>query len=177
MSVISQANPKQQQGARGGAPNEAAVSPSADERAIRAMIAAWARALEAKDVDALTADYAPDALLYDVKPPYKVEGVAAIRQVWEQCLPYFPASFRSEHRDLTIAIGGDVAFCHGLHHIDVLGQPDHPAGRSWIRVTACYRRIDGRWRVVHEHVSIPFDCTTGQVAPITNNDLAAAGRA
>jgi hypothetical protein len=33
-------------------------------------------------------------------------------------------------------------------------------------VTTCYRRIDGRWWVVHEHVSSPYDPTTGQMVPI-----------
>jgi ketosteroid isomerase-like protein len=143
-----------------------------DEAAIRALIAGWSRALEAKDVDGLTADYLPGAVLYDVKPPHKVVGPAAIRALWAACLPYFPAAFRSEHRDLSVAVGGDVAFCHGLHHIRPLDDPDHPAGRSWMRVTACYRKVGGRWKVAHEHVSMPFDCATGQVAPITNPDAA-----
>ncbi len=150
--------------------------PSHDEAEIRAMISAWSRALEAKDLDGLTADYLPDAVLYDVKPPYRADGPAAIRQVWAQCLPYFPKAFKSEYRDLTLAVGDDVAFAHGLHHIVVAGEPNHPAGQSWIRVTTCYRKVGGRWRVAHGHVSIPFDCATGQVAPITDPDADAASR-
>ena len=67
----------------------------------------------------------------------------------------------SEHRDLEIAVDGDLAFAHCLHHVKPIGE-DLPAGH-WFRVTVCYRRIDGRWRVVHEHVSVPFDPTTGKV--------------
>ena len=139
-----------------------------DEAEIRKLIAAWSRALEAKDLDGLVANYAPDVLIYDVKPPYKSEGVVAIRRVWEQCLPYFPASFKSERRDLKLTVGEDVASAHGLHHIRPIDEPNHPAGQSWIRVTACYRKVGGRWRVAHEHVSMPFDCATGQVASITD---------
>jgi uncharacterized protein (TIGR02246 family) len=139
-----------------------------DEAAIRALISQWSRALEAKDLDALTADYLPDAVLYDVKPPYKTQGPAAIRQTWEACLPCFPKSFKSEHRDLRIAVSGDVAFCFGLHHLVVPDEPNHPATQSWIRVTACYQKVAGQWKVVHEHVSMPFDCTTGRIAPITD---------
>ena len=69
--------------------------PNQDEAEIRALISKWSRALEAKDVDALTADYVPDAVLFDVKPPYKNQGVAAVRRVWQDCLPYFPSSFTS----------------------------------------------------------------------------------
>ena len=26
----------------------------------------------------------------------------------------------------------------------------------WVRTTLGFRKADGRWRVVHEHVSVPF---------------------
>lgn len=149
--------------------------PAQDEAQIRTLISAWSRALEAKDLDGLTANYAPDMLLFDVKPPYKTVGVAAVRRLWEACLPYFPAAFKSEHRDLDLTVSGDLAFCHGLHHIKPTDDPNHPAGQTWIRVTACYRKVEGKWVVVHEHVSIPFDCTMGQVSPIIDPDVVAAG--
>ena len=139
-----------------------------DESEIRDLINQWSRALEKKDLDGLTAHFLPDAVLFDVKPPYKTEGPAAIRQLWQECLPHFPASFKSEHHELRITVGGDVAFVHGLHHMKPLDPPDHPCGQSWVRVTACYRKVNGRWFVAHEHVSFPFDCTTGQISPIVN---------
>lgn len=143
---------------------------SSQEREILDLIAKWRKALEAKDLDGLVANYADDAVLYDVKPPHKLRGPAAIRQVWEQCLPHFPKAFKSEHHDLKVEASGDLAFVYGLHHIQPMGEPDHPAGQTWIRVTACYRKVNGRWLVAHEHVSMPFDCATGQLAPITNPD-------
>jgi ketosteroid isomerase-like protein len=30
-----------------------------------------------------------------------------------------------------------------------------------MRVTACYRREAGQWRIVHEHWSAPFDMMSG----------------
>jgi hypothetical protein len=27
---------------------------------------------------------------------------------------------------------------------------------SRVRVTACYRKIDDKWMVAHEHISVPF---------------------
>lgn len=154
-------------------PNATTVNDAAaqDEQTIRGMIEAWRRALEAKDLDGLVADSADDIVLYDIQPPYKIQGPAAIRAVWEQCLPCFPKAFRSEHRDLKIVVSGDVAFCYGLHRIVPIDEPDHPAGKSWLRITVCYQRIDGRWRSVHEHVSLPFDCAAGTTAPITDADL------
>lgn len=139
---------------------------SRDEAEIRGLTAAWARALEAKDPEALVEGCAPDVLVYDLKPPFRLRGVDAYRQLWRACLPHFPDPIRSEHRDLEVSVDGDLAFAHGLHRIVPIGEHSC-AGETWVRVTTCYRRIGGHWRVVHEHVSVPHDPTTGRVAPIT----------
>ena len=141
-----------------------------DEADIRALAAAWSWALEAKDLDGLTAGYAPDVLLYDLKPPYRTDGADAMRRTWAACLPCFPAKFESEHRDFEVTVGGDVAFAHGLHHIVPIGEASR-AGETWMRVTLCYRRIGGAWKVVHEHVSVPYDPMTGRVVNITDADI------
>ena len=135
--------------------------PKNDEAEIRSMMKSWSTALEAKDVAGLMADYAPDALLFDAIPPYKTAGADNIRQVWENCFPYFPETFKSEHRDVVIHVDGDTAFMHGLHHF-IPTPADHPSGQTWLRVTVGYRRIDGQWKVVHEHWSIPFNPMNGK---------------
>ena len=32
----------------------------------------------------------------------------------------------------------------------------------WTRVTNCFRRIDGEWLMIHDHVSVPIDLATGK---------------
>ena len=32
---------------------------------------------------------------------------------------------------------------------------DHPIS-FWMRATMCFERVDGKWRIVHEHNSVPF---------------------
>ncbi|MBL8889978.1 MAG: nuclear transport factor 2 family protein [Planctomycetaceae bacterium] len=140
---------------------------SADEAEIRHMMHEWSRALEARDVAGLVKDYAKEAVLYDAIPPYKTIGVDNIRQVWENCLPYFPQQFKSEHRDIQIHVAGDTAFAHCLHHFIPI-PADHPSGQTWMRVTVGYRKSNGKWQVVHEHVSIPFNPTNNQAWLITD---------
>lgn len=143
------------------------VNSESAEAEIRKLIANWSKALEAKDVEGLTVDYASDAVLYDAIPPYKTQGVENIKQLWQNCLPYFPVQFKSEHRDLNIQVEGDLAFVHGLHHF-VPTPADHPSGTTWMRITVCYRRIAGAWKVTHEHVSIPFNPMNNQAWMITD---------
>ena len=134
-----------------------------DVAAIRELIENWSRAVEAKDPKAIVAAYTPETVLYDAIPPYRTVGGEAIAKLWAQCFPYFPEKFRSEHKDLEIEVSGDIAFVHGLHHF--APEPaDHPCGSTWMRVTACYKRINGEWRVAHEHVSVPFDPMTGKAS-------------
>ena len=85
-------------------------------------------------------------------------------------MPYFPETFKSEHRDITIHISGDIALVHGLHHF-VPTPADHPIGQNWMRISVCFRRIDGKWKVVHEHISVPFNTMNNQVWNITNPDV------
>src|SRR5690606_16072344 len=68
-----------------------------------------------------------------------------------------------EFRDLVVAARDDVAFAHGLHRFT--GTMTN--GKSidmWVRNTLCFRKIDGRWRIGHEHMSDPFDPDSGQAS-------------
>ncbi len=133
----------------------------ADERQILHLISSWEQAIMARDPDGIVAGYASDILLFDAIPPYKTIGKEAVREAWAQCLPYFPETFRAEHRDLSIHVAGDVAFAHFLFHFAPT-PADDPCGQTWMRITEGYRRTEGGWQVVHSHVSVPFNPMNNQ---------------
>ena len=141
------------------------MSSISDEEQILELVSQWSAALSACDLDGMMRHYAEDAVLFDACPPYKTVGRDGIRGVWEKCLPFFPSKFRSEHRDLVVEVDGGCAFVYGMHHF-VAEQPDHPCGQSWLRVSIGFRKTGGEWRVVHEHVSMPFNPMTGHMWPI-----------
>jgi uncharacterized protein YndB with AHSA1/START domain/ketosteroid isomerase-like protein len=132
-----------------------------DEAALRHLIAEQQRAIGRKDVDALMKPYAAEFVAFDAIPPFRTSGVDAWRQTWASCLPHFPAEFAIEPRDLHLTVGGDAAFAHWLFRFTG-PEKDHPALQSWMRLTACYRKIGGAWRIVHEHCSVPFDPMTSK---------------
>lgn len=135
-----------------------------DEALLLAGIDAWSRAFEARDIDAMMARCHEDIVLFDIKPPGLLKGVTALREMWAQCLPYFPKEFKSERKDLTLHVSGDVAFMHCLHRL--VSEDSFPGSEFWIRITVGYRKINGEWKAIHEHVSHPFNPMTGQVVPI-----------
>ena len=134
--------------------------PTHDEAQIRQLIADRANAICSKDLDRIMAHYATETIVFDVKPPYQTRGADAWRRVWEACLPYFPAAFGTETRDLSILVSGDLALAHWLWRFK--GKKDHPAMQTWMRNTAGYQRIQGRWQIVHEHCSVPFNPETSK---------------
>lgn len=142
-----------------------------DVDAIRALLQSWARAIEAKDLDGITAHYTAETTLFDAIPPYRTVGRDAIRQAWAGCLPYFPERFTTDLADLVVDSSGDAAWAHFLLHFTAT-PPDHPCGQTWMRVTACYRRRAGAWTAVHEHVSVPFNPMTNQAWFITDPRIA-----
>lgn len=132
-----------------------------DEAQIRSLIAEVHRALCAKDMDRVMSWYAADAILFDAKPPHQTRGKAAWRATWEECLPYFPDSFGIETRDLRVVVGGELAFAHWLLRFTGM-ETAHGADQPWVRITGGYRKSSGRWEIVHEHSSVPFDPYTSQ---------------
>src|SRR5262245_61728556 len=57
--------------------------------------------------------------------------------------------------------GGTLAFVHSLNHVSGTLPSGHTSD-LWLRWTACFRRIDGVWLVVHNHASVPADLEHGQ---------------
>ena len=66
-----------------------------------------------------------------------------------------------ETRDLTITVGGDVAFAHSLNRVSATLKNGNRTD-YWVRWTACFRKIDGNWLIVHDQVSVPLDTGSGR---------------
>lgn len=127
---------------------------SKDEIAIRALVDAIHKAHHNKDAAAIVAPYAHDAAIFSLAPPLSYRGVD--RQEKQAWLDTWEGPVELESRDFKITVSGDFAFCHGFYRLS--GTPK-AAGRPisfWMRVTVCLQREGGRWRIVHEHESVPF---------------------
>ncbi|CAF3038035.1 unnamed protein product [Rotaria sp. Silwood2] len=138
------------------------TSKNNDESQIRQLIADWTSAFCLKDIDRLMANYADDVIIFDIKPPFQRKGANEWRRAWEECLPYFPESFQTETRDMIIHVSDDVAFAHWLWRFTGIPQ-EHRAIKTWMRATVGYKKQNGRWLIVHEHASLPFNPETSQV--------------
>ena len=130
---------------------------------IRRLIENSVKALQAKDVERLVANYAPDVMLFDVVNPLRDQGADAVRKRLQQWLAGFQGPIDYEVRDLSITAAADVAFSHNLNHVSATTQYGQKLDMWW-RSTVGYRKLNGKWLITVEHASVPFDATSGEAS-------------
>jgi uncharacterized protein (TIGR02246 family) len=130
------------------------------EAVIRQRVEDYAKAISAKDIDAVMSFFAPDLVSFDIAiDTLRYVGADNKRREWLKAFAVY-SSIAYEVRDLNVTTDGDLAFVHAVNHVN----GTLAGGQStdmWVRWTACFRRIDGVWLVVHDHVSVPADLEPG----------------
>src|SRR5713101_10042032 len=89
-----------------------------DEALIRSLIDDRVKAVRAKDIDAALSNIWPDIRSFDVVNPLQYVGSDALRKRAEEWFSSFQGPIGFEICDLSITAGDDVAFCHGLNHVN-----------------------------------------------------------
>lgn len=126
-----------------------------DEAQLRALIQEWAEAVRAKDLNAVMRYYAPDVVVFDVMPPLFVKGAESYRRNWQDWFDALEGPADFQFVDLHLVVGADLACCFSVNRLRARYR-DGAKHDAQTRATVCWRKIDGRWLVVHEHASVPM---------------------
>ena len=126
------------------------------KRELRALFDSWFQASEHRDLDASMAPIAADVLSYEHEAPLQVRGVDALRANCKRGFDAAPGKFRWDIPDLRILVRGDLAITWGLNRMRA------EAFEGWSRGTRVFQKIDGAWKLIHQHVSYPFDLESGR---------------
>ena len=132
-----------------------------DESDARALIDTLVQAIRRKDIEGAMSVFAPEVVSFDLGPPLRHGGGEVFRQHWRVLFETFDGSIDYELRDLTVEAGDGIAFAHSLNRTAGTLHGGRKSER-WLRWTACLARMEGRWRIVHEHVSVPVDLRDGK---------------
>ncbi len=135
-----------------------------DAAEIRALEDRFVAAFKAKDVEAIMRNYEPaeGLVAFDVIPPRQYVGFDAYKKDWEEFFAGFPGAVEKfELTDLSVTTDGTLGYGHSIQH-SVVTAKDGSKLDFTVRVTDCYRKIDGKWLITHEHVSVPVDLATGK---------------
>ena len=132
-----------------------------DEAAIQRLLDEGIRSLRDKNIEGVMSLYAPEVVSFDIVPPLRYLGADALRKLWEEIFFIYQGPIDYEIHDLAITIGDDVAFTHSLNRISGTMNSGQKTD-LWLRWTACLRKINGKWLIVHHQNSVPVDLEHGK---------------
>ena len=132
-----------------------------DEAAIRRLLDDGIRSLRDKNIEGVMSMYAQEVVTFDIVPPLRYVGADAFRKVWEEVFFVYQGPIDYEIHDLTITVGDDVAFTYSLNRISGILDTGQKTD-LWLRWTACFRKINGKWLIVHHQNSVPVDLEHGK---------------
>ena len=124
-----------------------------DQVAIRSILGDRTNAMFGKVPDLALQAFADDAVSYDLAPPLRYVGTDKAKlQAW---FDTWDGPIGWAMGELIVEIGGDLAIARGLGHM--VGEKKGGENVDlWTRVTICFARRDGRWKITHQHTSVPF---------------------
>lgn len=132
---------------------------SEDQQALQTLIAQWAKAVSAGDLNAILACYAEDVEAYDAIGKLRFQGLEAYGAHWRECMSYCENGMVFEVQEPRVRVDGDLA----VSYFPVRCGGENETGEEqmgWMRMSVAYHRIGGQWKIVHEHSSVPFDPMT-----------------
>jgi len=130
------------------------MQPLNDEAEIRHLIASWSKAVRDENRAGIRKDHDENILMFDVPPPFQSRGIEAYMATWDLFFSMAERPVQFDFTEVSVTAGVDVAFATAVGHcinVDSQGLRE-PLD---FRLTMGLRKVDGKWRVMHEHHSLP----------------------
>jgi ketosteroid isomerase-like protein len=133
-----------------------------EETVIKALIDQQTKAIINKNVENATANYDANVILFDVVGPLQHHGSASVKQRLKEWFSTFTEdeSISFETVDLALSADNNLAFSHGLNHINASLKNGDKLDMYW-RETLNWKKTGEKWQIVSAHSSVPFDPNTG----------------
>jgi len=127
-----------------------------EEVRIRALLEAWADAVRRHDMPGILAHHDPHIVMFDLPPPLQCKGIEAYKQTWDLLFRYHKPGTAFDIQESVVTAAQDVAFVVAIMRCGP-DSSSNPADKDGFlfRLTVGLRKIDGEWRITHEHHSVP----------------------
>jgi uncharacterized protein (TIGR02246 family) len=122
---------------------------------IRRLDAELTEAARERDIDRAMACYAPDVEVFHPVSGLEQSGVDALRKAAELWFSTLVGPVDREVLDFRLRVDESVAFGHALVRTRAT-RVDGGVLDTTARVTTGYRAAGDRWRIVHQHTSVPL---------------------
>jgi ketosteroid isomerase-like protein len=130
-------------------------------REIEQLFNEWFAASERKDLDASMKPISDRIVSYEHNMPLEVRDIATVREECKKGFDQAEGDFRWDIPDLQIHVRGDIAVTWGLNRMAEMKNGKR-TNTMWSRGTRVFQRIDGEWKLIHQHVSFPMDPESGK---------------
>jgi ketosteroid isomerase-like protein len=139
------------------------ASDAADKKDIQALEDRYNDGFNTRNVDEIMSCYAPGKALFvfDAVPPREYPSWDAYKRDWETLFSTYPGPVSTSIMNQSITVAGTVAYGHNIQSTTFTGK-DGSKTHGVVRVTDVYRKMNGKWLIVLEHVSFPVDLATGK---------------
>jgi ketosteroid isomerase-like protein len=126
-----------------------------EEIRIKTLLEAWADAVRRHDLPAILAHHEPDMVMFDLPPPLQCKGIEAYKETWGLLFRYHKPGTAFDIQELSVTTGQDVAFAVAIMRCGP-DSSSNPADKDGFlfRLTVGLRKVDGHWRISHEHHSV-----------------------
>ena len=131
---------------------------SASIRDIRHEVELFRHAVLTKDMNGIARYYwnSPELVVFDVITPLSYVGWDSFRKDWEGFFIDFKTISIYDWNNMKVEAVGNLGYLRAFIHLKgELSNGEHLD--MTVRDTAIFRRINGRWKVIHDHGSVPFD--------------------
>lgn len=128
---------------------------------IRQLLEEFADSVRSGKLDDIMSFYDPNLVAFDIAPPLRFTNAQDYKKNWETMFTtkmQFPVNY--EFSEEKINVSGDLGIFHGLIHMKgsikepQQGEPNEVD--CWGRYTCVLKKANHRWRISHEHFSVPI---------------------
>lgn len=124
------------------------------EESVRDIHEKWFADTEAKNLNGIMSHIASDVVSYEHEAPLEYRGLDQVREMCRSGLEQTNGQVTWTVPELSVVCRDDLAVAWGLNHMTAQ-MPDGTIAEDWSRGTRVFRREDGEWTMVHQHVSYP----------------------
>ena len=115
-----------------------------------------------------------DALVvYDAGTPREFDGAKAVRGDFQNFLDN-NKNFKVEFISLHVVSDGKMGLANSIQRFTGSDKSGKPVDTTF-RITDVWRKQDGKWKIIHMHVSYPIDMATGKADMQSKTELLSKG--
>ncbi len=141
--------------------------PTPDETAIAEIEREMA---SAQAVEGVTRTWDDSVVYYDIQPDGAVGKEAATAVIAEQF--HGVKNLRTKILQLTVHAEGNIGYAFSTQNFISDVTTGGPALNFIFRETDIFVKKDGKWRLVHQHLSVPVDFTSGRAVLSSQESIA-----